>query len=305
VLPIADGKFVLLSGYPTISRDYGANYSFLSLKHQGANKCEIGGDGRVIMLTDDTRFYKSEDYGATFTEWTVASAGLPYVYSFAMSSDGVYVTVNTYQQIFCSSDGGLNFTLKYTVSAGTLNSPDAVSMSASGQYQLVRTYGYYMNLSTDYGQTWNKVTSAGSRMWSAQAMSSSGQYMYAIAYWDPGPGLYKSTNYGATWSLTYSDPDSKLRTVSMSGNGQYIYACTYTSTYNSFRYNNNYGTNNSWMTINLYAKLRLAFNYSGSIAVCRDYLNDTLVILTGGIQNAILTNFKTSQGGMIKVNNYY
>ena len=72
----------------------------------------------------------------------------------------------------------------------------------SGKIQVVAVYGGYIYRSTDYGVTWNQVTSDAARNWYSVAMSSDGKYQTAVIY---GGYIYRSTDYGVTWNQATSD----------------------------------------------------------------------------------------------------
>jgi photosystem II stability/assembly factor-like uncharacterized protein len=267
VLPLEDGKFMFRGAIPSISRDYGFHFSPVSAISQLGLIVFISGDSRVLAFSIMTsKFYISTDYGATFSLRTVPEN---YLYGLGISDDGQYTTISQYQTIQCSNDGGLTWTLKYTTPYGVIHNPDSVSVSASGQYQLVRIYGYRMARSADYGVTWAQVTGAGSRLWVHQNMSRTGQYMYAIAYYETGYGLYRSADFGVTWARVIPVNLSK---IFLSGNGQYVFV--------SLSANNFYKSVDYGATFNLVStpfSSSLSLSYTGRVQAYYNQYSNLMV----------------------------
>ncbi len=98
--------------------------------------------------------------------------------------------------------------------------------SSSGQYILASTYGGFLYLSTDYGETWNIVNygQTSGQYWFGLAISQTGQYMWACAI---DGGIWKSSDYGSNWVQVkpFGIDEYSCSGVSISNNGQYIYIC--------------------------------------------------------------------------------
>ena len=104
------------------------------------------------------------------------------------------------------------------------------SLINEGKYQTAVVNGEYIYRSTDYGVSWNPITTY-SKNWSSVSVSSSGQYQTAVVN---GEYIYRSEDYGVSWNpiTTYSKNWSSI-SVSLSGqyqtavvNGEYIYRST-------------------------------------------------------------------------------
>lgn len=80
---------------------------------------------------------------------------------------------------------------------GLTNSPCVARSSPSIMYASVAGGGYIYK-STDSGETWTELTSAGARNWQSTSCDSTGTNVVASV---PSVGLYKSTDGGASWSL--------------------------------------------------------------------------------------------------------
>jgi len=125
-----------------------------------------------------------------------------------------------------------------------------VAMSSSGQYAVMNAYNNgYMYYSTNYGQYWSIVQSYANANyqntnWNNVAMSSSGQYVYAMSWgWYPS----YSTNYGVNWTQMAPSQLGGINSygIATSANGQYV---AFSSWGNSGMYvSSNYGT--SFVTI--------------------------------------------------------
>ena len=112
-----------------------------------------------------------------------------------------------------------------------------VSMSASGQYQLVTLGpGNFLYISSNYGVTWTSTGSTGS--WNTVAISASGQYQIA----GPSNGnIYISSNYGSTWTSTNTGVGNKNYSgIAISASGQYQTAIGVNFIYISSDYGKNW-----------------------------------------------------------------
>jgi hypothetical protein len=103
------------------------------------------------------------------------------------------------------------------------------AISSTGQYMIAGSAGgSYIYVSSDFGVTWNTITTTlpTNATWFGVATSSTGQYMLAAI---TGGGVYISSNYGinGSWSLipaTSLPTNATWRCVQISSNGQYMVA---------------------------------------------------------------------------------
>ena len=92
----------------------------------------------------------------------------------------------------------------------------SISVSSSGQYQTALSD--YIFISSDYGNTWTEVTSAGSNVSNSVSISSSGQYQTAVVSNDY---IYISSDYGNNWTPVTSAGTKNWNAVSISSSGLY------------------------------------------------------------------------------------
>jgi len=168
--------------------------------------------------------YISNDFGATFRP-SVVRANTPMAWtSVSVSANGQYQTgtvngsVLNNGGIYISSNYGVSWTQIVPVGTNTLTNWAEISISATGQFQTALVSGGFIYRSTDFGITWNPVTSVGTNNWSFVSISATGQYQTAVVN---GGFLYNSTNYGATWSANTNTGSKTWVSCSMVANAQY------------------------------------------------------------------------------------
>ena len=156
----------------------------------------------------------------------------------AISASGQYQTAVS-QLIYISNNYGASWTL--SPSAPTPQQYSSVSISASGQYQIVSGSSsiYYSN---DYGNSWNSNTIAGNNT----SISASAQYQVVSSF----ANVFLSSNYGSSWNTLSISPTGLICSVSISASGQYISFATFFPAFNSgyIHVSSNYG--NSFTLIN-------------------------------------------------------
>lgn len=137
----------------------------------------------------------------------------------------------------------------------------SVDMSSDGKYQAASAINGFIYTSSDYGATWNKVSSPGAGVDGSVAVSSSGQYMYTLFV---GGDIYKSSDYGASWTnMTQSSSAHGLNwiSVSSSASGQFVAAA---SQGGDIWRSNDYGATWTDVTSGLGSKLWGTVNMSGT-----------------------------------------
>jgi len=105
-------------------------------------------------------------------------------------------------------------------------------ISNDGKYILIAASDGYngntnvINLSSDYGQTWEQKPLGVTEFWSDCAMSSDGKYMIVVPGLKAGSENYprKSIDYGQTWTEVTDMPNARYYEVKMSKSGRYAYA---------------------------------------------------------------------------------
>ena len=186
--------------------------------------------GENMLIGGFTTTYYSSNYGSS---WTAFSQGLTALGGAMISGDGNYkVVFEQYEQssqkarVYVSTDWS-NWTqnnLTVRLIGG--------SISNDGKYILIGSSdGYnspeeFVNLSTDYGQTWSQINLTGLynyTRWSDTAMSWDGKYMIVIPGFNQVGYAYKSTDYGQNWQKENAIPQGAYNTVKMSKSGRYVY----------------------------------------------------------------------------------
>ncbi|CAB4686933.1 MAG: hypothetical protein F2664_01550 [Actinobacteria bacterium] len=141
-----------------------------------------------------------------------------------------------------------------------------IALSSTGAYMLVadsNTSGL-VYLSSNGGKSWSPQYLLGRAAWSRVAMSSTGQYMSAVAF---SSKIWMSTNYGATWSD--KDAVRDWKSVSISGDGHFLIATT--SGTNNLLSSSNYGATWETLTSTTNTWRYTASTTNGSIiALCAD-----------------------------------
>ena len=145
-------------------------------------------------------------------------------------------------------------------------------MSASGKYQLAGTKAEYIYTSSDYGVTWNPITSIPiytANFWTGAAISATGQYQATAR-----TQVYVSNDYGVTWTLrtNFFRPGGFgviWETVSMSASGKYMFATS--ANYFSYQ-SSDYGT--TWTVCpSLITPVSAGMSYSGQYVIASDGYN--------------------------------
>lgn len=106
-----------------------------------------------------------------------------------------------------------------------------IPQSLDGKYQVLAVNSDYLYMSSDYGVTWNQLTTDATRTWQCVGISSTGQYITAGAF---GGYLYVSSDYGVTFNA--KTIYSFWRSVKISASGQYQIACGQGYIYRSTNY---------------------------------------------------------------------
>jgi hypothetical protein len=143
----------------------------------------------------------------------------------ASSYSGQYAIATLYGgYAYYSNDYGNTWTA--ATNTGGVNCR-GIAMSSSGQYAVMNCYSNgYMYYSTNYGQYWSIAQSYSNSNyqnanWNNVAMSSSGQYVYAMSWgWYPS----YSTNYGVNWTQMATSQFGGINSygIATSANGQYV-----------------------------------------------------------------------------------
>lgn len=182
----ADGQTIMASGWLEdggfyISRDFGANWNFISLS--GALSIACSSDAKIITASrlDYGKIMVSYDSGST---WTESEGFEDYGGALAMSADGKYQVIAS-TLVYVSTDYGRNWSVR--------DCPEqwysSVAISADGKIMATLSPSDYIYTSTDHGQNFSPYTSPQGDSWNGVAMSSDGKQIAACAY---NHGIYNS-----------------------------------------------------------------------------------------------------------------
>ena len=230
-----DGKYAIAcngsyngNGDAILTQDFGETWT-TPVSPNKFIKTFVSPDGQNMLIgaftSGQTKY--SDDYG---NNWSTFSETLSSMGGAMVSGDGNYKVV--YEQY--QSSGGAKCYVSTDWINWTLNSLSVRliggSISNDGKYMLIAsTDGYnsaepYVNLSTDYGQTWSQIAiTPGNVLWNGTAMSSDGKYMIVIPGANADGYAYKSVDYGQSWMKEENIPYGHYNTVKMSKSGRYTY----------------------------------------------------------------------------------
>ena len=185
----ATGKYMFTSGINSGIQHYSTNYGATwTADPSGGRMTAMSYSGKYMVKAGTTRNIKvSSNYGATYTDYdTGAATPLPFLIAMSYTGQIISAVAHNATGVKISRDFGRTWTI-----IATSNNSNNTAMSASGRYILAGS-----NLSTDFGTTFNPVSSpANISAPSGISISANGQYM-VIA----GPStVYYSVDYGTTW----------------------------------------------------------------------------------------------------------
>jgi photosystem II stability/assembly factor-like uncharacterized protein len=186
---------VVLNGHIWISKNSGSKWREVEITPGSTQQYEIAAiadDDANLMIVAATNsdLYKTTDGGTTWTTITntalmtqTDTSALPSWKGLAMSADGQYITVNSYNgKMFVSSDFGGTWT-EAKLSDGTntgAKSFTSCAMSANGKFQTAVVESGYLYRSDDYGATFSVPTGMTStESWKWVRMSRDGKYQLA------------------------------------------------------------------------------------------------------------------------------
>ena len=217
-------------------------------------------DGRIqIVGNTGGNSYRSTDYGSSWSIYSAISNALEMVGSYNV------IVSNSPQYILYTTSSGIKLLITYnngTVSSSTLSlsnvgSYDSIGlgMSGDGKYMVIRGITSY--ISSDYGSTWNAITSVdlGSGYRANVAISLDGKYMVACGN-PPSTNNYFSSDYGATWTTKNITSAYKC---AISSTGQFVLLNKYDGRH---FYSSNYGSTFTQSTV-----ANASMNYSSACAL--------------------------------------
>ena len=207
-------------GYVYTSADYGVSWT--RSDPSGVNvsgdwiACAISYDGSKIVVAQNGGYlYVSSNYG---TSWvTSGSVVVNNWNAVSISDDGSKISaVASGSNIYTYN--GTTWLLRLNDTSGNLFNVlnwSSITMSSDGSKITACGLNGYIYVSADFGSTWKRITSAGSKNWKSIIMSSDGSKLAAV---ENNGYIYKSSDYGITWSQTTA-PLGYWLSISMSSDG--------------------------------------------------------------------------------------
>lgn len=227
-----DGKYVLGAngayndnGDVVLSQDFGETWSY-PIVPQYYFRTFVDPTGQNMLVGGFTTTKYSNDYGDT---WSNFSQPMNALGGAMISGDGNYKVVfeqynGSGSRVYISTDwtNWTSNTLTVRLIGGSISNDGKYMLIASGDGY--NSADQYLNLSTDYGQTWTKIDlGLGNQLWTGTTMSSDGKYMMITpGFGDTGP-VMKSVDYGETWGIETAIPSGIYYQISMSASGRYGY----------------------------------------------------------------------------------
>ena len=241
-----DGKYTIATsgGYGVVgdmvfSDDFGETWSH-PIGSQQWYRPFISPDGQNMIVagnafsnpTFDPKY--SDDYGQTWGDVPIESIST--IGGTMVSGDGNYKVI--WEQF---EDIGKQEKARVFVSTNWTNWDTSTllterlaggAISNDGKYMLIAASDGYngsssvINLSSDYGQTWEEKSLGVTEYWYTCAMSADGKYMIVVPGLTTGSENYprKSIDYGQTWTEVTDMPNARYYGVKMSRSGRYVYA---------------------------------------------------------------------------------
>jgi hypothetical protein len=189
----AQYQVVCTSVHIYLSSNYGSSWNMLSFTPSGSiSSVSISASGQYIS-TVGGNIYISSNYGASFTTITTVSDTF---ISICMSASGQYQMAISNTAV--GGGAGIVYTsINYgnTWNASSLTTGyqwTGLSISYTGQYQVVATIAPTLYLSTDYGNSWTVPQFWFSTGNTYLAISASGQYLSVAT---SGVNIYSSNIY--------------------------------------------------------------------------------------------------------------
>jgi hypothetical protein len=329
----ANGMIQFISIGTNIYNSYNYGISWINNTLSGISNTNqidslsISSDGSIIFFgsKSDTNLYISDDYGNTWNKSKNFNGTTYFLSSFAISSNGKYVTALCYNtssssnilyRIFYLSDYNRDFDLvedkiqQHNTSPILINK-SIMSMSSSGQYQIIcinnnnTTSTSYSNIyvSKNYGLNWSNIPNTSSQIYNglnSVSMSSSGKYIIiGTSITNSLSPFYFSSNYGNTFNeyfptIPYSPNNWNFTNIS--SNGQYIIGID--SSNNKIVTSVNYG--NTWNYINtLYSIISSAISSNGQYITLIDSLGNIYYSITPYINMSISNNLIVSNDSFL------
>ena len=157
------------------SSDYGNTWTGSDLSNGTWNSIAVSSNGKIQTVVSNNSVYTSINYGLN---WSPLNLGLSATTSdVAMSLSGKLQTIiGKGDGIYSTTDGGIIWTKQPFLLDASLN---CIAMTSNGEYQITGLDVSSLWQSRDSSTKWIISDSSG-QDWTSVALSSTGQYLYAI-----------------------------------------------------------------------------------------------------------------------------
>jgi photosystem II stability/assembly factor-like uncharacterized protein len=210
------------------SNNYGSTWTNPPTSFGNMFAVSMSASGQYITVVQKQgSIYISSNFGSTWTQIVQPILPITNYYSgISVSASGKYQSVvfnysNLNTGIATSSDFGATWSISGGLWVTTLTNMMSIAVSATGQFQTVVSPGNIIYTTSNYGVSWNTITTfvTGNNICSV-AMSASGQYQTAVVAVN-SPTVFISSNYGVTWTQNTNAPGNYWNSVAISASGQY------------------------------------------------------------------------------------
>ena len=176
-----------------ISTNYGSNWNQVTIFGTStapstvtSGSCAMSTSGQyIVVYFGNYGLFVSSNYGQI---WNQITSNLPTptttsVYNVDISTSGQYITLTFNNTLYSSSSYGTNWSINTSSVLNTSNIFTDLSMSSTGQYQVLATTatGGNVYVSSDYGNTWLIPATPPPSSWQGITISSSGLWIYVIS----------------------------------------------------------------------------------------------------------------------------
>ena len=230
-------------GYIWISHDSGSNWTKVnSIEPQLWYSISSSADGTKLVASSIAnigyegsrtgQIYISNDSGATWTPST--SAGMGSWSSTAYSPDGTKIAISNRRYVYTSSDGGTTWatSTEWTTNTELVDSqavssiyfsPDSSKLFALDNSDPDTDYGYIYE-SSDLGETWSTISSAGFKKWKSICSSNDNSKLFAV---ENNGYAYMSSDGGTNWATSTALGNKIWSGISCSYSGSVVDLAVY------------------------------------------------------------------------------
>ncbi|MBS1494484.1 MAG: T9SS type A sorting domain-containing protein [Bacteroidetes bacterium] len=182
------------------STNYGANWTVSIARNFSSYGQPLEQDqnapNRYYYVPDGGGFYKSTDYGSTFTQIStfpfVSPCDIAVMYD---SANVLYVGESSSSRIYKSTDSGVNWSLRMTYSGSEI--PSIANSIFDKSIGYATTFSTPVYKTTDYGDTWTNIYTMSGSGWGSDICREDPNVYLTGTY--SGSTGYSTTNSGASF----------------------------------------------------------------------------------------------------------